>query len=326
MNFAVGCTALLALAVVAHADSDASHDAPTPRVVFYAMAARADGAIRLANGRPVDPRDWRTLMLAKVGTQQLADGTEAPITCTGTLIGPGGVLTAAHCLDGGPGVGLATTAGVAVGGDTYIADCSVAAPYRDAVAAKVWRGRVPRVPQDYALCRFKQPDPAPKDLSDLSYEVVEISTALNAGDAALLTGFGCSAISIDADGAVHTAGFDHKFRVGDARIAAKQAGDPIDYLTVLSGTKEPTLCPGDSGGPLLSGASAKNQTVPRRVRGVNSAVGPVADDAQGKRFVSQVAALAAHDFSTFKDAWLSTHTDALVCGVTAAAGAPPCAR
>ena len=324
------CASAFALFVVSDAAADNSEDRSTPAVVFRAMAATADpGSIQLANGVTTNRRDWRTLLLAEVGKQILADGSTAPIFCTATLVGPGVILTAAHCLDGGPGRNLATTAELDIGGSTFTVNCTVAPGYREAVDRRTWHGSKPRVPQDYALCRFTTPNSAPDDLADLSYEVVDVATSIVPGNAVLLTGFGCSEISIDTIGVVRTAGFDNKFRVGDARAAATTSGaqsqDPY-FLTIVSDARQPTLCPGDSGGPLLTGASAKSQTSPRRVRGLNSSVGRVNGAANPIIFVSYIAPLATSDFRSFKDEWYKKNTDTFICGIDHAAGTPPCAK
>jgi hypothetical protein len=324
------CLSTFAFFVVSAAAADNTGDRSTPAVVFRAMAATADpGSIQLANGITTNRRDWRTLLLTEVGKQILADGSTAPIFCTATLVGPGVILTAAHCLDGGPGRNLATTAELDIGGSTFTAACTVAQAYREAVDRRIWHGSKPRVPQDYALCRFTIPHSAPDDLADLSYEVVDIATSVVAGNPVLLTGFGCSEISIDTTGVVRTSGFDNKFRVGDALTApASSAARSQDsyFLTVFSDARQPTLCPGDSGGPLLTGASAKSQTSPRRVRGLNSSVGRVNGAADPMIFVSYIAPLATSEFRSFKDEWYKKNTDTFICGIDHAAGTPPCAK
>ena len=149
-------------------------------VVFEPFSTRASSwrEFSLPTGLKVDPRNWRTIIVAQVGTEVAPDGTLQPVTCSGTLVGPGVFLTAAHCLDGGATAGLRPAVVLKVGGLDLNTQCLVAKGYRDAVAAKVWDGDIPRVSDDYALCHFDPPALLPSDLQNLAYEVIDATQSL----------------------------------------------------------------------------------------------------------------------------------------------------
>jgi hypothetical protein len=83
---------------------------------------------------------------------------------------------------------------------------------------------------------------------------------------------------------------------------------------------EPTLCPGDSGGPLFAGPTTANQAVARKIIAVSSAVGG-SRSADGKPvFHSYFASLAAPEFIEFAKHYIQTTIrpdgrQVIVCGV-----------
>jgi hypothetical protein len=287
-------------------------------LVFEPFPTRAGtGEIQLANGVRVKPMDWRTVLVAQIGTERAPDGTLRPVTCSGTLVGPGVFLTAAHCLDGGATAGLRSAVVLKVGGLSLDAPCLIAKGYRDAVAA-----------DDYALCHFALPQLLPSALQNLAYEVIDASAPLTVPSLVLMTGLGCAALSIDGSGHLVNSLPDQQLRVGDETIATAA---PLDgsagsnFLQITSPFDHPALCPGDSGGPLLSGVTQTQQVGSRRIRGVNSTMLPARNTEGQIVVVSRVAALASPSFRGLTTEWLAQHGTDILCGVNRAAGSAPCA-
>jgi Trypsin len=300
-------------------------------LVFEPFVARANaGSVQLANGVKVVAKDWRTVIVAQVGTKRASDGTQIPITCSGTLVGPGVFLTAAHCLDGGASKGLKSAVVLKIGGLNLDTTCLIAKGYRDAVAANVWDGSIPRVSDDYALCHFDPPAQVPNDLKDLAYEVIESSQVLTRDFPVLMTGLGCATLSIDASGGLSNSDSDQLLRVGDgavAVIAPLDGSAESNFVQIFSTITHPALCPGDSGGPLLSGVTQAAQVGMRRVRGVNSTISTIPAKGGDVLLVSCIASLSTPSFRGLIQEWQSAHgTEQILCGVNRAAGTSPCAR
>ncbi len=300
-------------------------EADGERIVFVPLGEKpGPGQIKLANGQAVVDRiDWKTIFIAEVGMQRIADGSLGPVTCTATLIGPGVFLTAAHCLDRGASRGLRLAVSLKLGPHTLTATCKVSPEYAAAVDALEWFGGAPRAIEDYALCLFKIPTPSPSLLANLRYEVIDTESTVLEGAPLLLTGYGCGNIDIDANGKLRFSNYDYAFRIGNSSAEKRNSSVTI---SMSSSTSEPTFCPGDSGGPLLSGATEENQKLARRVRGVNSSIAPYLTSTGEQRFRSTAAALATAKFKSFALAWLVEHNGLVACGVNQFAGIPPCAH
>jgi hypothetical protein len=210
-----------------------------------------------------------------------------------------------------------------------VSSCLVAKGYRDAVAADVWEGSIPRVSDDYALCHFDLPGLLPNDLKSLAYEVIESNAPLAHDAAVLMTGLGCAELSIDAMGGLSNSEPDQLLRVGDASvsvIAPLDGGPQSNFLQILSKITQPALCPGDSGGPLLSGVTQDAQVGTRRVRGVNSTIDPVRAQNGDITLVSRVASLSTPSFRGLLQEWSTAHATDVICGVNGVPGTSPCAR
>lgn len=309
--------------------SDLPAGAPASVVVFEPFSTRAStGVVQLANGVKVDPRNWRTIIVAQVGTEVAPNGTLQPVTCSGTLVGPGVFLTAAHCLDGGATAGLRPAVVLKVGGLDLNTQCLVAKGYRDAVAAKVWDGDIPRVSDDYALCHFNPPALLPSDLQNLAYEVIEAAQPLVASSDVLMTGLGCGAIALDASGQLVNSKPDQQLRIGNGTVsvaAPLDASAESNFLQIIASFDHPALCPGDSGGPLLSGVTQTAQVGLRRIRGVNSTMLPAHANTGQLVVVSRIAALASQSFRALTQEWLIQRPTDVVCGINRNAGSSPCA-
>ena len=158
----------------------------------------------------------------------------------------------------------------------------------------------------------------------MQYEVIDNHTSLAQSDPVLMTGYGCGELTLNADGGMIAGKYDRHLRVGDAIISAPvaAAGSSVRIFSDLS---QVALCPGDSGGPLLSGSTAAHQSVHRRLRGVNSTLNSEAMDHGGYRIVSTIAALSSKAFTDLTHQWLACNPAGTICGINGNPGVPPCA-
>jgi hypothetical protein len=184
-------------------------------------------------------------------------------------------------------------------------------------------GASPRSSDDFALCILDDKGNPPETLKKMTFETVDTKSVLAHGDPVLMTGYGCKELKVQ--NGVPSAGYsDGLFRIADA-VIDKPAGSEKyrqSYVAIRSlPSTEPALCPGDSGGPLFSGTTSKEQGQHRLIRGVNSSI---AVD-QGY-FVSRIAATGTNSFATWADQWLKEkaafHPKA--CGLNVALGDPRC--
>jgi Trypsin len=292
---------------------------------YYSIAKNR--TITLANGKKVaKPENWRTIVVANVGVNPR---THLPITCTGTFVGPGVFVTAAHCLDRGASNGLQTDISIVEGTANLDVTCDVAQGYRDAVKAKVWDGTPPRVSDDFALCSFDVTHNAPPDLTGLEFEVVDIHDHVVKDSPVLMSGLGCAKLVVDRVAGILNSASDLALRIGDAVTAIPaplDGGQNGNYLQIFSAISQPALCPGDSGGPLLTGITTDEQSGNRRIRGINSAIGQGHTDQGDVYFISKIAVLSSPSFAKLTDEWLGQDKHRVICGVNVSAGIAPCAN
>lgn len=273
----------------------------------------------VANGFPVQAGDWPSLIIA---TYTLAPPLQMrSFTCTAVLVGPNVALMAAHCVDPkrrGPAFAL-LKANLKVGGRWIPYRCEIHPDY----LKQPLKGLSPRGSQDFALCILLDAGELPEVLKTMRFEVVEAQEPLKQGAAVLMTGYGCERLSI-VDGLLQANRADGVLRLGDARIHTAPPGvaGQLAYATIHSQVDvQPALCPGDSGGPLLSGATARDADQQRRVRGVNSSVG-----VQGQTLVSSIAATGTPTFREWAQDWIKRNQaeKAQVCGLNVPAGHRQC--
>jgi hypothetical protein len=274
----------------------------------------ADGTLpedqtQLINGVEVKlrTRDWPAVVITPLGAAPAA-GEKAPFgKCTGSLVGPGVILFAAHCLDRRPNE--VRPAFLKVDGVTIQMTCAMHPDYTKPPSKSA---PSPRRSEDYALCYANTKLKLPT-LEAMKFEQIDLApVAANA--AVLMMGYGCTDLTTKEQ--------DEILRVGNATIdrAAGILGDEIAYARIVShGPPEPALCPGDSGGPLMTGATLDKQTLPRRIRGVNSSV----QDAPAG-LVSRIAMLSDPRFGTWATTWISQFPDAYICGLPAGPAKQSC--
>lgn len=253
-GFCLAMAAVLAVPVAAQ-----PAPAPSPAPLFISVDTYLDsGGIKLANGKAADADDWKAIALWLAPT----------MNCTAALVGRQVVLTSAHCLDASQGVGQAapiTTATARFNDRDYpLVDCTM---HPDYLAGEA-NGNFPRSGRDYALCAVQYP------VDGIAFETLTPSS-LESGKVVLM-GFGCYGLAV-VNGKVHTKLDSGKptLRLGDQVI--ESAGQSLATSgatlsrTVSRNAKEPNICPGDSGGPVLTGITGSAPKAGRRISGLNSA-------------------------------------------------------
>lgn len=296
-------------------------------LVFHPVTSKP---VKLANGNTIvaNEKDWTTLVAAK-----FPDRTGI---CSATLVGPNTLLLAAHCVD--------TPSGKPIGAQLLIGDrpiTMVCEMHPDYVKGD-YQPPGTRRSEDFALCLLDDDGKPPEAFANMSFEVIDAEIPLKMGDPVLMTGFGCLTLRV-FDGELRPSRFAEALRIGDERIASSinQWHSHPAYITTRSPEEsEPALCPGDSGGPLLSGVTMKAPTRgERRIRGVNSKVCTVkrednysmCSSAGGKGtwdIVSVIAATGYPSFGQWAKDWISRNVDKkpIVCGLNRPAGVAPCRK
>lgn len=270
---------VLALSVVpAHAQLLAYEpEAPPSGVVFqsvYDLQQKTDGTEpMLRGGRVADSKVWPAsfYMVSGSGPQRSS--------CTGALIGPRVLLTAAHCVPADGKLGIAFGR----------------APPQTATCVQhpAWVKRRDRS-ADFALCAVPQAIVA----QDLLYETVYAApVAVLLGNKIVLSGYGCTddivAKSRDqtiaqarAEAAAARAGRpapkpDYRFGFATAaetsqstaRADRRQFYAPYELYNIITDLDGANLCPGDSGGPVFRLNPARGSSFERRgLVAVNSRV------------------------------------------------------
>lgn len=310
-------------------DSQKSEQSPHTLIFRMATDVLPEGGTKLAGGTVIKPSDWPTLILVDIS----APSQDKKSRCTGTLVGPQVVFFSAHCIDTEKGPSRLSLLRI----DSRDVDlhCELHPDYLKAE----YRAPEPRSSQDFALCLLDDQGVLPASLTNMQFEVIDASEVLKRGENVLLTGYGCKSLKFSAYGElVPTYDKDSILGIGNNTIATATGTWPENpaYVTTLarSGTAQPSICPGDSGGPLFSGVKASAPDGLRRVRGVNSEY--CAARGEDKTMCSpagkeghwaSVSAVAATSFPSFGEwamKWAQAHGNAIVCGINRKHGEPPC--
>lgn len=187
--------------VLAFLSACAAHTSPAEDAVFFVQIE--DSALNfqpILGALPANPADFPASFLSKSGRKW----------CSGTMVGPGVFLTAAHCLSGSGSVILMA------GGAKYSGRCEVAPEYLNG-----------DITADWALCDLAEYPSVP-------FEVVNADPArLAVGVDLMLVGFGCAI----------TGGSKGTLRYGYASIETVPSS--TNHHVVTRG--DVAVCFGDSG-------------------------------------------------------------------------------
>jgi hypothetical protein len=239
--------------------------------------------------------DWPNVLVATLGDPSKPDQM---MSCTGTLVGPGVILLAAHCLD--QRNNALRPASLKVDGVSITLKCAIDPAYAIPPAKAE---PLPRRSEDFGLC-YAETNLKLPSLINLRFEQID-TTPVAQNAPVLMMGYGCTDLGVyDQDG---------QLRIGDTTLTQSATGTGADgaYAEIVArGSSEPALCQGDSGGPLVTGATTARPSVSRRIRGVNSWILP-----QGPNLVSSIAMLSDSSFTTWAKSWIGQFPGAYVCGL-----------
>jgi hypothetical protein len=280
----------------------------TERVVFKPLLnLLPDGEVKLANGDRVDPALWQAVI---VSTFKISD--DSVRHCTATIIGPNVILTAAHCVDNGRAISM--PAFVEIDGVPIALYCTMHPSW---VAAGV--GYNIKNDADYALCKSST------IFSGVSYENIEYTKPLTIDTLITLVGYGCTDISLDDDNKLVFKDSKGILRVGEDKVydisfPSQRFEENGTMITTMSPKNtEPTLCPGDSGGPALRSIGNGK----RSIVAVNSAVNWIGIGHEAD-FYSIFAPLSSDIFVSFLDEWSDFNRSVKICGYNLDRGTRGC--
>lgn len=282
---------------------------PRGNVVFNAVSdadqkgTHVEAALRNGEPVPLDSLDWQASFITEF------DGDNGKESCTSAMIGPGVMLTAAHCIPDSLKVEFAFN------GARYPMACARHPLWESGADASA----------DYGLCVISDPRKVFTPPPTFLYERVDVSAMAKLAQVRapiILTGYGC--ISNE----VAQKRIDGRYRIGkNVVIATSDSGSPRPAYpdlyfgpngqrnNLFTSDTGANICPGDSGGPAFSagatGASA------RRIIAVNSRV--FFDPQNRARYgASLLAATGSADFGPWARKWL-TDRHLAACGL---AGTP----
>lgn len=285
---------------------------PTGEVTFNAIADTDQQGVSvqaaLRNGAPVplDSNDWQASFITEF------DAGDGPESCTSAMIGPGVMLTAAHCIPDSRKIGFS------YGGARFSMDCVRHPKWESGEDASA----------DYGLCMLSDSSRPFTPASTFRYETVDVSPMARLAQVrapVILTGYGCTSDQ------VAQRRIDGRYRIGkNVVVATSDTVAPHTYPDTYFGPNGQrdnlittdtgaNICPGDSGGPAFS--VGLNGDSSRKIIAVNSRVFFDPND-HARYGASLLAAMGSADFGNWARKWL-TDRQLSACGL---AGAPPNCR
>jgi len=282
---------------------------PVPTAIrFQSLEIKfGSGQVQLANGDTVDPAQWPAIVVATLSKTSF---------CSATIIGPSVLLTAAHCVDARnkliPDATIPVS--VEVGNlDLQSIECKMHQNY--AAAPIPARKADPRSADDFALCELNGKMP-----KSLTMETLELEASLTKQEPVVLIGYGCTSAWVIGNSIEHGPS-DEALRIGDSNLHAVNVADTLvdagTYVATRSETKsQPYICPGDSGGPMMTHTSVEDTLQnDRRIAGVNSKLVALAHDGHWD-FYSLIAPSNQAGLGSFLTAWQDSPVRAArkVCG------------
>lgn len=259
------------------------------------------GMLRGGSAVPLNSADWPASFLIEFTAE---DGRAS--SCTAAMIGPGVMLTAAHCIPDAGSVRFAFN------NIPYELECER--------HPKWVTGEDPSA--DYALCAVADPDQPFVPTPGFRYETVDIGPmARSMQGPVVLTGFGCTSNMVAEQRRV-----DGRYRIGkNVVVATSDTASQRPYSNNYFGpngqrsnlfTSETgaNICPGDSGGPAFTAGT--DGTGPRKIIGVNSRVFYARND-RSRFGASLISSLGSADFGAWARPWLNDRSLA-ACGLTGA--------
>jgi hypothetical protein len=279
--------------------------------------------IQLSGGGPaINANEWRAVAIAANATGE---------NCTMTLVGPAVALVAAHCVDAGllpSATGLGTiSASVIFKTKTYGLTCEMAPAYRQSDLNPTG---APRDSDDFALCDLSS------RTNELDAEVLSINIEIIPNSMVQMMGYGCTHLGLSEDNRYTYQAANGTLNMGPEAVETVNVSIYPDksgnYLRTRSkNSKDPVLCYGDSGGPVIVAAPAGPG---RRIVAVNSAVGATMEATHANpTFYSYLSPLASPGFRTFMADWVKQSgvpekdkKDRKICGFNLEAQRPGCRK
>ncbi len=224
----------------------------------------------LIGGWVVDSDDWPASFFTTSGES----------FCTGTLIGPRVLLTAAHCVE------LTSLISIDVNNIEVDGFCTIHPNYRR-------YGKNQSL--DYALCLLDN------DVAVSKYETINQDQQLvnNVGNQLLLSGYGCTRIG--------GGGADGLYRVGYSKLIENPGPQTIDYMDFIHAHGRVALCSGDSGGPAFHIPYSGSESI-RSLVAVNAQ--------SNLETWSLLSATSRDQAITFFDAWSTRNGAPMICGIS----------
>lgn len=309
-----------ALLVFPTAGWSQTEEGKTRPTIAFKMSAEVldESSVQVANGIEVLASDWPTLIIARFEVRSIFGTYQG--SCTASLVGPNVALMAAHCVDPKESdpTGDALSPTLQVGDRIIGMRCEMHPSYRK----RALMANSPRGAEDFALCVLEDGGNRPALFSKILFEVVDAQTPLARAAQVLLTGYGCDHVKI-VNGGLTFVKADGRLRIGDAKVDSPPdtLPDAGAYATIRSEVDEPALCPGDSGGPVMTGVTARAPDRSRRIRAVNSSLA-----ASGNELVSSVSVTGSAVFRDWALDWLRRHDrfQPQFCGMNLRAGEQRC--